>query len=296
MKLQELANKLNFTELNNCFYQTYGQITGSLIEVDFNINCPAVSFYYDKPFTKDELKEIKKHSSKNVVYHNKFANGVLLILTLPLGISLSDKYVEKCRGVIDTFVSFLASKEYITSNKCIICGEESSYNSYGLLYLPVHEECKNTVKEVAQKSVEEENKNVSNLPKSIILAFIGAVVGLIPSVISIFGFGMMYALLYALIPLCSFFGYKLGKAPKRWYATAIVVGLSVIVAVGLDVSLYNLIAAAEGISLAEYIALYSADFIRDILMSVLFIALGVWFSWKYISNTADNRNKEASKL
>ena len=296
MKIQELSERLNFIQLNNCYYRNFGSITGSLVEVDINVKCPAVSFYFDKPFSKEELKELRKNASKNLIYHNNYCKGFLLTLTLPYSLSVNDKYVEKCENVINTFVSYMNSQNYQTSTKCVVCGEEAENGSFGGIYVPVHSECVDSLKELSKQEVAEENKNIANLPKSIILAFVGAIVGLIPSVISILGFGTMIALLYALIPLASFFGYKLGKAPKRWYATLIVIVLSVFVVVALDIYLYDLIAFSEGITLAECLSLYSADFVSDLLYSVLFVGVGVFISWKYISNTADTRKNNANKL
>lgn len=217
-------------------------------------------------------------------------------MLLPYAIKYSDKQFEKCENALNTFVAYLKSIDLQTSNKCVICGEEAENDSFSNLYVPVHQECINSLKKEAEENIAEENKNLVNLPKSIILAFIGAFVGAIPTFISIMGFNYMIALLYALIPLASFFGYKLGKAPKRWYATLIVIVLSVGVAVGFDVYLYSIFASFNNMTLLDFIRENPSNFFADIFQSIIFIALGVWISWKYISNTVDNTKKNINKL
>lgn len=296
MNINEFSNKMNFIEHNNCYYRTFDEITASMTVVNMNARFFAAAFYFDKAFTNAEIKEMKKNSSKGVVLQNVLDHGSIIYLLLPKAIKYSDKQIEKCENALNIFVTYLKSIDLQTSNKCVICGEEAENDAFSNLYVPVHQECIDTLKKEADENISNENKNLVNLPKSIILAFIGALVGAIPTFISIVGFNYMLSLLYALIPLCSFFGYKLGKAPKRRYATTIVIVLSVVVACGIDVFLYNIFALSYNVPLLDFIIANSSSFIADVLQSILFIALGVWISWKYISNTADNTKKNINKL
>jgi hypothetical protein len=109
----------------------------------------------------------------------------------------------------------------------------------------------------------------------------------------------IYALLFSLIPLCAFWGYKLGHAPRKTYMIFIVIGISVLMVGGLELLMYSIIAAANGfLSLAECLSLPQnmSLFLKDIAMAYLFLGIGIWISWAYISKTTDKELKNAQGL
>jgi prepilin signal peptidase PulO-like enzyme (type II secretory pathway) len=89
----------------------------------------------------------------------------------------------------------------------------------------------------------------------------------------------MLAILYALIPLASFYGYKYGGAPKKSYVPILISMISLLIVVIMMVWLYGSIAATEGFTFSEAMDLqeFSASFFSDLLTSVLFLAIGVFF-------------------
>jgi hypothetical protein len=127
--------------------------------------------------------------------------------------------------------------------------------------------------------VEELEKSNKGMGKSIVFAIGGAVVGAIPTLISILFFQYMLAILYALIPLASFYGYKYGGAPKKSYVPILISMISLLIVVIMMVWLYGSIAATEGFTFSEAMDLqeFSASFFSDLLTSVLFLAIGVFF-------------------
>ena len=156
------------------------------------------------------------------------------------------------------------------------------------------------------KSKAEDNQQNGNYLPGILGAFLGMIVGSVPTFLTIAFMQMEYALLFALIPICAYFGYKLFGG--RMNRTALVV--SIVMAV-LGVFLLNF----------EYIAYmvmhdYNATFgemirfmpelLRDgsvwleiaanSLQEFLFSALGVLFAWRFISGTASGAvsNAEAT--
>ena len=137
--------------------------------------------------------------------------------------------------------------------------------------------------EEEKREIEKENANIKRLPISIVLAFIGAVVGIIPSVISMFGFGYLFALLFAICPIASFFGYKLGKAPLRWYATLIAAVCSLVITALVVIGFGALIAQAANATLADAFNDPELGLTGLLAQALLFDGLGILCSLGVIS-------------
>ena len=125
-----------------------------------------------------------------------------------------------------------------------------------------------------------------------ILALIGAVIGLIPSLISMFGFGYLIGILFALCPVASFFGYKLGKAPLRWYASVTAAVCSLIVTALSIIGFGALIAATANATLAD--AFRDPELGLGVLLAqaLFFDILGIAIAWGYITKIGSNKVKK----
>lgn len=145
--------------------------------------------------------------------------------------------------------------------------------------VPVHDACAKELYQQITSHVEELEKSNKGMGKSIVFAIGGAVVGAIPTLISILFFQYMLAILYALIPLASFYGYKYGGAPKKSYVPILISMISLLIVVIMMVWLYGSIAATKGFTFSQAMDLqeFSASFFSDLLTSVLFLAIGVFF-------------------
>jgi ABC-type uncharacterized transport system permease subunit len=92
----------------------------------------------------------------------------------------------------------------------------------------------------------------------------------------------MFALLFALIPLASFYGYKYGGAPKKAWVPFIVSLFSLVIVFLMIVMLYIQIAESYSVTFEEAMTVteFSASFFTDLGTSVLFLGVGVLVSWR----------------
>lgn len=138
-----------------------------------------------------------------------------------------------------------------------------------------------------KEKVEENQANGSYL-LGLVGALLGMLVGVIPNVLTIISMERIFALLFALVPIAAFFGYKLFRGKMDKVAVVIVILVSLL---GVFVIPYLEIVVAAmktfGDTLGEALreaAYYMTDgdflkeIIGEILQLLLFMALGVFIS------------------
>lgn len=177
---------------------------------------------------------------------------------------------------------------------CALCRQPSpdAYAYHGTAYQPVHTACVQQHHETAQVKLQQNQKN-GNYPFGILGAILGAVVGAIPTILLLVFANYIVALLCALIPLCSYFGYKLfgGKMTKVAVLIVILCSLLMIPVVDYGVETFYFY-QDTGILLPiafyiQVLMLSPADFIPAYLQMLLFVGLGILIVWGVISrNTA----------
>lgn len=191
---------------------------------------------------------------------------------------------------------------------CHICGGERPDVTawYSGAYRVLHRNC---VEELSVDAAEkiETNERLSNPVLGLLGAFLGMLVGIIPSILTIIYADGIFSYLFALIPICVCFGYKkLGG--KTDITMPIVCTLLSIVSV-FFIQLANIsivFAQIYGFEIASSIRMAAEMFlslgdlwaiIADSGSLFLFAALGIWISWKTISRTgrATLRSTEAIK-
>lgn len=179
-------------------------------------------------------------------------------------------------------------------DQCIICGQDGcdGYIRYDGRYEVIHQRCISRMKAEAQQQAA---ANQGSYVLGIVGALVGGLVGMIPTVLSIWLLERIWSLLYALIPLGAYYGYKLcgGKMNRAALAVSILVSI-------LDVYVLQLVLLVIGL-IVEYQCsmLESLQFLRSALAdgefwvslttsswdSFLFLALGIWIAWSRISRT-----------
>ncbi len=251
----------------------------------------------DKTLSADTQLNLKKTHKINIQYTGLDITPTYklvaynIILNMPMS---KEKQINYFNNLITTLTNTLQKEEIKNNEQCGLCGthkndEDVEYCVYKGLYINLHKSCIDAAYEEQRREIEKENKNIKRLPLSIVLAIIGAIVGIIPSIISIFGFGWLVGLLFAICPIASFFGYKLGKAPLRWYATLIAAISSLIVTSLLVICYGSLIAIAANVTLAEVFADPEVGLVGFLLQALLFDIIGIGCAWGYISKTRSNQ-------
>lgn len=251
----------------------------------------------DKTLSTDTQTNLKKTHKINIQYTalditpTYQAVAYNIVLNMPMS---KEKQVNYFNNLITTLTNMLANEGINNIENCGLCGvtkedEDVEYAVYKGLYIKLHKSCIEAAYEEQRREIEKENKNIKRLPISIILAFLGAVVGIIPSVISIFGFGWLFGILFAICPIASFFGYKLGKAPLRWYATLIAAICSLIVTALVIILFGLLVAAAANATLQEVFADSELGLGALLGQALLFDIVGIACAFGYISKTRSGK-------
>lgn len=141
----------------------------------------------------------------------------------------------------------------------------------------------------------EQTKEKGSYILGIIGAILGMLVGTIPSLLTIVFLGMEYAVLFALIPICAYYGYKFlgGKMNRVAIVVTIIMAVIGVYMLTFEYVTYldiveNGYAASDAfwlfIAYAGYLPNY-VSLIGDLIVEFLFAAIGVYISWRIISRT-----------
>ena len=199
-----------------------------------------------------------------------------------------------------------ADKPITLPDKCPLCKKDmcDSAALVGGQFVPVHRQC---VTESNQQAVikAEENQNSGNYPLGFIGAFLGAIVGCIPSILTIFLLESEFGLLYMLIPIASYTGYKLFKGKLGGFARFSAILCSVLAFVVMQPAILYVYVLLEGHSgkimpvLNFYISEYLPGvgimgLVKDTWFGILFLVIGIFSAFKNIGSTNQDRIAEVS--
>ena len=236
-------------------------------------------------------------------------------VTRPIKNRLMVTYTEKNDGDIFEIVmamlnvvstEFSASpKAIIPATICPICKHEMC-DSAALVagqFVPVHRQC---AQEQTQRLVAnaELNQESGNYLTGFIGALLGAIVGCIPTIATILLLKTEFGLLYMLIPLTSYGGYRLFKGRLGGIARIAVILTSLLAFVIMQPSIFYIFYAWEGyrggflsifqMYFTEYIPyLDMSELVTDIGFGVLFLIVGIISSFSLTGSTNRDRIVEA---
>lgn len=212
--------------------------------------------------------------------------------------------VECFQRALEVTAAALRERGLRPAETCPFCGQAGcdALALHGSGYVPVHQACvANQSQTVAAKA--EENAVMGNYFTGFLGALLGGLVGVIPNVLAAVFLERIIALLYALIPLGAYYGYKLckGKMNKGALVCAIISSVINLFMVEL-VSQYIWISMEYGlVNVLDYLvvfvlALLDGELTAGLLQGALFMALGLWISWGQISRTSGNDVQEATAI
>ena len=197
---------------------------------------------------------------------------------------------------IRTVLAALASLGLEPTRECPICGQNGCDCAIFLKneFRLAHMSCLETLDSDAAQT--KESGEHGSLLLGILGALLGMIVGTLPNTFTILSMEMEYSILFALIPICAYFGYKLlhGKM-KRPIPLIVSVIMSVL---GVFILMFEVTTIAVmkeleietkefftvlGILIKEP-EMWSAIF-TDSFQEFLFTALGLLVAWRIIAST-----------
>ena len=215
----------------------------------------------------------------------------------------------KCKGApadfpaaLDTAVRTFREAGLTPPVLCPICkaGSCDSAAHVGSDYVPVHRAC---VESQARDKAEQAQQNQvsGNYVTGFIGAILGGIVGSLPNVFLLMWASRLYALLYALIPICAYYGYKLlrGKMNRGAFVCTLISSALNLFSIhfftnyiALCQTLGRVISPAVGMRMyAELVQ--SGNLTANLVQSGIFLLLGLWFSWGIITRTSKHEVGQA---
>ena len=241
---------------------------------------------------KDVKKAVKELGGKPGNVQNCTATRAMFIVPL----KGEESVHQSLRNNLDLYAAALQKAGIAPADTCAVSGMSAPDSlclvqaKDGLSYQPVMASAVRQNNAQIQQ-ITEENETNGSVVSGIVGAVVGMLVGVLINLLSIVFLDRVFALLFAVVPLASMFGYKLfkGKMNKAAIAVVLVLCLVAVLLVPYLEGVYYLV-HDYGISLGEalpacvqiYVQNFS-EFLQEIGQLLLFMALGVFIAWRYLS-------------
>lgn len=208
---------------------------------------------------------------------------------------VDDLLLENVRKVMDAVTDAFREAGLEASAVCGCCRKDGcdSLALWGGAYVPVHRGC---IEEKAATAAT--NAQINTVIGSYVTGFVGALlgglVGVIPTILSVLFLERIVAILYALIPICAYQGYKLLRGKMNTGAFWITCLVSIFHLFSMEqIYFYIAVVREFGIwpSIIDTTMLYwsvatPGDILSDMVLSFVFLGLGIWIAWSHIRGTA----------
>lgn len=246
---------------------------------------------------REEILKLAESKKAKAIFEN---NQVKITM------SLQEKTkIEDFREVMQNIVEILHKKEVKAPEKCILCGEKNCdvFAVIGQGNRPVHRAClqehMNGIREKMQSGY---------YTTGILGAFLGMLVGIIPSVLSLLITGEAISALFLLIPLSIYFGYKIlgGRMDRFVLYFTILLSLGSVYLIQIVVQImYNLNREGLGFSWHNGVVIFKKLLsVEDIWITMtqasslnfLFITVGILIAWEQISQTHKKADENLSEV
>ena len=265
------------------------------LAVDFAVRLPSKTSSAGK-----EIRRILKDQGwKKISLQRLTKNALVFIFNFGKATDLS----AYLRDALDAITAAMRQAGVAPADTCAITGAARPdslclMQVEGVLsYQPVCAAAMRDKNEQTRAQTEDNQLNGS-YPLGIVGALLGMIVGVIPNVFVIIVSGTIYSLLFALVPLAAMFGYKLFKG-KMSKASVVIVILVSLLAVLLIPTLQNTYAIMKYYGETAVEAFHSAvawmllpgslaDMSAELLQLLLFMGLGIWIAWRFISGQTNS--------
>ena len=259
----------------------------------------------DKNLAKSLRAELRQQLGKGLSTVLNLGNALQFAYRFDGNTPLADQFVRAA----DAIAAALSAHGLNPAATCAVCGGGTPDSLCVVnTYQPVHAACMHQKLETAKEQAMENKENGSYLTGTL-GAILGALVGSLIPILVLIGTNVISAFLYALVPLAAMFGYRHFKGKSDKISIVIVMLISILFVAIIDfVYLAHLFqqyfhaSFFQGLSLA-FQNLGSLDqwfdtgvLTSDILKSLLFMALGIVFSWGYLTKTSSAEVKTTATL
>lgn len=250
-----------------------------------------IRFYLQTPLDKKQRKECKLLLKKRC--HLVFTGQTIqLTIRTPQDVSLVE-----CKRILNIITDHFNTKNYKAPARCPICGQDQCDSTvfYNGSYQKAHASCINAAMEhITQKT--ENNKMNGSYPLGILGAVLGGLVGILPNLLTILLTETIYVLLYALIPICIYWGYRLLRGVMNKTAIILTIGLSILylfimefllLVIGVYLDTNGLLLIKECWDAFTDPTLFK-EILSGMTSSFIFLALGIFYCWRMISESNVN--------
>lgn len=298
MKQAELANlaaKLQMTAFNpGCFAGVVDNwvVTISAANGTLTAVIPAATENGNKKAAAQELKPwAKLNWNKN--------NAVLML-----------KY-KKFNGTPDQCLKealqVLTRNGYRPDEVCPHCGR-SACDAAGLYngsYHTTHRACLRAKVDASEEAAEK-NQREGSYFTGILGGIMGMLVGTLPSLLVLIVSNVIYAVLFALIPISAYFGYKLLGGKMNRFALIFSIFMAILGVYILGFEYLGVLLMQEyHLEFGELLVILPEllfdpavwlSLTGDMITEFIFAGLGLWFAWRIISGTAAGNAENAKAV
>ncbi len=206
--------------------------------------------------------------------------------------SRKDDAIEQVDQGLNALIAALREAGCAPPGKCPICKQEGC-DSAALIqqgYVPVHEACVHQHRQSAAEKAEE-NMVTGNYFTGFLGALVGSFVGALPSLLSILLAERIYVILFALIPMGAYQGYKLlqGKMNRFAFVSSLICSVIGVFALNFAVFAVTATKMYGAIPIPYLVNVFFSnlgEILVDMIMDFVFLALGLFICYGRISRTA----------
>jgi len=295
MNLQEFASHAQASGMIVVDEMAYGEVQGYPFAIKAkgkDIRCMNISYKVEDRVPAKVIKNIKNTikmqgiTGCNVYFINN--NRQMIGVTCAGAETTLWNHVF---AILSIVAKSLAEQGIRVPNVCPICkqGLCDSLADVGGAYVPVHKQCCENMSYNTMAATEA-NQNSGNMAVGILGAIIGGTIAAIPTILTIVYMEMIFAILYALIPLGAYHGYRLCKGKMNKAVLGIVIVIAVLEIFVVQQTLWYIsVVEYYGIwpnvietivSFYEWITL--DELIADLAQPAIFTALGIYISYGQI--------------
>lgn len=214
-----------------------------------------------------------------------------------------DGLLETYTSAMETVTTALHEAGVSVPDQCPFCrkGGCDSLALVGSGYVPVHKSC---CEERSYSTVTnaEINAKQGSYVTGLIGALLGGFVAILPSLLTIWFLEKIYAVLFFLIPLGAYYGYRLLRGRMDRAVGVITIVISLVMPFVLEQAVFYLtVATAFGIvpSVLDTVALYFqyytlGEMALSMAMPYVFLVFGLFVTFRQITRTAHHEVVDAS--